>query len=187
MTLTATPLVGSGHANEVVLKRLGAVAVQASRLERLAGEIAADLKLSGEDGCIGMMRDGSFTTPPWASTSSKDVVAWATATTRLLSTRASIFAASGGARFTGSRGDTIATESLDGSVFPADEEYLTRFLKRLERHFAAGLELHEGLDYRDEKGQRWPLVSIYRKAHAEQTATSDNLRLPADWERWLSA
>jgi hypothetical protein len=178
--------VGSGHANEVVLKRLGAAAVCASRLERLIAEIARDVKIGADAAALGRLRSGDFTVPPWASTRAADVTAWAAAASRLLSVRASVFAASGSARFTGTRGDTIATVSADGSIFPADEEYLTRFVERLDRHIIAGTELHEGLGYRDEKGQRWPLVSIYRQS-LESSEPEHRLRIPADWQRWLSA
>lgn len=186
MSASVISPVGSGHANEVVLKRLGAAAVCASRLERLIAEIAQDVKISQEGTALGQLRSGEFTVPPWASTRATDVTAWAAAASRLLSVRASVFAASGGARFTGTRGDTIATVSADGSIFPADEEYLGRFVARLERHIIVGSELHEGLDYRDEKGRRWPLVSIYRD-NLESPESDQRLRLPADWERWLSA
>jgi hypothetical protein len=186
MSASVISPVGSGHANEVVLKRLGAAAVCASRLERLIGEIARDVKVGTDAAALGRLRAGDFTVPPWASTQLGDITAWAAAAARLLSVRASVFAASGGARFTGTRGDTIATESADGSIFPADEEYLGRFVARLERHILAGTELHEGLDYRDEKGQRWPLVSIYRQS-LESAEPEHRLRIPADWERWLSA
>jgi hypothetical protein len=186
MSASVISPVGSGHANEVVLKRLGAAAVCASRLERLIGEIARDLKVGEDASALGRLRGGDFTVPPWATTKAADVTGWAAVASRLLSVRASVFAASGGARFTGTRGDTIATESSDGSIFPADEEYLGRFVGRLDRHIIAGMELHEGLDYRDENGQRWPLVSIYRQS-LESPEPEHRIRIPADWERWLSA
>ncbi len=186
MSASVTSSVGSGRANEVVLKRLGGAAVSASRLERLIGEIALDVKIAADAAALGRLRSSDFTVPPWASTTVGDITVWAAAAGRLLSVRASVFAASGGARFTGTRGDTIATVSADGSIFPADEEYLTRFVARLERHIVAGTELHEGLDYCDEKGKRWPLVSIYRQS-LESLEPEHRLRIPADWERWLSA
>ena len=106
---------------------------------------------------------------------------------RFAQTPTRIFAASGGARFVGSRGDTIATESADGTVFPADEEYLGRYLKRLHRQRAAGIELQSRLDYHDENGQRWPLVTIYAQRSASEGTEEPALRLPHDWQRWLSA
>jgi hypothetical protein len=188
MTITPVLSAGSGHANDVVLKRLGAITVIASRIDRLGAEIARHVKVDPQEGWLTPLRDGAFTTPPWATTTSKDVVAWAAATARLLSTRSSLFTAAGSARFTGSRGDTILAESLDGSVFPADEEFLTRYLARLERQLAAGMTVRTGLDYQDEKGQRWPLVSIYDRARHESTGVPEQpLRLPSEWERWLSA
>ncbi len=179
-------LVGSGHANDVVLKRLGAVTVCASRLERLVADIAIGLKIDAEADALAALRDGAFTVPPWSATPAEAVTAWSAAASRLLSTRTSMFAASGTARFTGTRGDTIATESADGSIFPVDEEYLSHFVVRLERHIVAGAELREGLDYRDEKGQRWPLVTIYRRS-LENAGSTQNMRMPAAWERWLTA
>ena len=44
----APPAVGSGHANEVMLKHLGEVTIDASRLEHLAVDIAHSLKLNAE-------------------------------------------------------------------------------------------------------------------------------------------
>ncbi len=90
-------------------------------------------------------------------------------------------------RFAGSSGDTIATESADGTVFPADEEYLGRYLKRLYRQLAAGTELQSRLDYLDENGQRWPLVTIYGQQASGDTAEQPGMRLPEAWQRWLSA
>ena len=98
-----------------------------------------------------------------------------------------MFEASGGSRFAGSRGDTIPTESADGTVFPADEEYLARYLKRLARQLAAGTEIDSRLDYHDENGQRWPLVTIYAQRAAGETTAEPGLKLPAEWQRWLSA
>jgi hypothetical protein len=186
MSASPLTLAGSGHANDVVLKRLGSVTVCASRLERLAADIAVGLRIDPELDPVAAMRDGAFTVPPWSATPAGSVTAWAVAASRLLSTRTSMFAASGAARFTGTRGDTIATESPDGSIFPVDEEYLARFVARLERHLAAGAELREALDYRDERGQRWPLVTIYRRSQ-EGVEGMQNLRMPAAWEHWLTA
>ncbi len=81
---------------------------------------------------------------------------------------------------------TITTESADGTVFPADEEYLGRYLKRLERQLAAGTELQSRLDYHDENGQRWPLVTIYAQ-RSEGGGEQPALQLPEEWQRWLSA
>ncbi|MDP9026253.1 MAG: hypothetical protein M3N46_01700 [Actinomycetota bacterium] len=184
---TITASVGSGHANEVVLKHLGAITITSARLERLAVEIAGNLKLVvGPAGATELLRRGDFTTPPWAARTPKDVAAWATAASRLLSIRNSVIAACGGSRFTGTRGDTIATLSADGSVFPADEEFLGRLVGRFERHLVAGAELRSGLDYQDENGRSWPLVTIYRRA-VEEPTPENQLRLPAEWTRWLSA
>ena len=186
MYASLNSVVGSGHANEVVLKRLGGAAVCASRLERLAGQIARQLKAGEDARALPALQAGTFTMPPWSGTRVADVSTWAKGAGRLLSVRASVFAASGGARFTGTRGDTIATQAADGSTFPADEEYLGRFVTRLERHIADGTKLRDGLDYRDDKGRRWPLVSIYRR-NLESSDLEQRLRIPEDWERWLSA
>lgn len=186
-TSTITAPVGSGRANEVVLKQLGAIAISAARLELLATEVASALKLSSERRLAAdELRTGDYSTPPWCTTTKKDLVNWATAASRLLDTRAAVFAASGSSRFSGTRGDTIATESADGSVFPADEEFLTRLAARFERHLAIGSELCAKLDYRDERGRSWPLVSIYRKAVNDPTP-ENQLRIPHEWTRWLSA
>ena len=185
--VSPSPAVGSGHANEVLLKQLGEVAVDSSRLEHLAVELARHLKLDVEVAeAVTSLQTTKLTPPPWSTIAAKDVVAWAASTGRLLEIRDRMFAASGGSRFAGSRGDTIATESADGTVFPADEEYLARYLKRLERQLAAGSELESRLDYHDENGQRWPLVTIY----AQRAADGDEappMKLPDDWHRWLSA
>jgi hypothetical protein len=182
-----SPAVGSGRANEVLLKQLGEVTVQASRLEHLAVDIAQSLKIdTAVSEAVLALQDKKLTPPPWSTIAAKDVKNWAASTGRLLEIRDSMFEASGGSRFVGSRGDTIATESADGTVFPADEEYLGRYLKRLIRHLAAGVELQSRLDYHDENGQRWPLVTIYAQRSgdgAEQPA----MRLPEDWQRWLTA
>jgi len=182
-----SPTVGSGHASEVLLKQLGEVTVTASRLEYLAAEIARHLRIQSEMAdALPTLQAGKLSTPPWSTIRAKDITSWAASTRRLLEIRERMFAASGRARFAGGRGDTIVTESADGTVFPADEEYLARYLKRLQRQFAAGAELESRLDYHDENGQRWPLVTIYA-----QRSTSDSeeppLKLPSDWHRWLSA
>jgi hypothetical protein len=183
-----TPAVGSGHANEVMLKHLGEVAVEASRLEHLAVDIARNLKLEvGVDIAIRTLQNTQAVPPPWSTITAKDITAWAASSLRLVEIRERIFAASGGARFVGSRGDTIATESADGTVFPADEEYLGRYLKRLHRQRAAGIELQSRLDYHDENGQRWPLVTIYAQRAVSEGTEEPSLRLPHDWQRWLSA
>lgn len=179
--------VGSGRANEVVLKQLGAVTIGSARIELLAGEIAGSLKVGHERGrAAESLAQGSFTVPPWSTVLQKDVVAWATITCRLLSARDSVFRACGASRFTGTRGDTIAAESSDGSVFPADEEFLSRMASRLDRQLGAGLDLRAGLDYHDETGHSWPLVTIYRRSLGEAAADTP-LRLPLEWTRWLSA
>jgi hypothetical protein len=187
MTIEAVgPLVGSGHANEVVLKHLGEVAVDASRLEHLAADIARSVKLSDPHRkAVERLQRDSLKPPPWSTASAKDVAAWAATVARLLDTRDRMFEASGAARFSGSRGDTITTESSDGTVFPADEEYLGRLLHRLERQLAAGADLLSRLDYHDEHGQRWPLVQLYA-ANGEQPG-STIANLPDDWRSWLSA
>src|SRR5664279_798101 len=107
-----SPAVGSGHANEVLLKQLGEVTVHASRLEHLAVDIARSLKIDTTvpDAVVALQRP-KLTPPPWSSVAAK--------------------------------------------------EYLGRYLKRLTRHLAAGAELQSRLDYHDENGQRWPLVTIY--------------------------
>ena len=181
-----SPAVGSGHANEVLLKQLGDVTVHASRLEHLAVDIARNLKIETTVPEAMAALHGALTPPPWSTISAKDITNWAASSTRLLEIRDSMFAASGGSRFAGSRGDTIATESADGTVFPADEEYLSRYLKRLERQLAAGSELQSRLDYHDENGQRWPLVTIYAQ-HASGESEQPAIRLPEDWQRWLTA
>lgn len=181
------PAVGSGHANEVLLKQLGEVTVQASRLEHLAVDIAQSLKIETTvPEAVAALQGPKLTPPPWSTISAKDVKNWAASTGRLLEIRDSMFAASGGSRFGGSSGDTIATESADGTVFPADEEYLGRYLKRLARQLAAGAELQSRLDYHDENGQRWPLVTIYSQ-QAGDGAEHGAMRLPEAWQRWLSA
>lgn len=183
-----TLIVGSGHANEVMLKQLGEIAVDGSRLEHLAAEIARHLKLPAEPlTAVGTLCESTVVPPPWSTLTARDITAWSTSTGRLLEIRDRMFAASGGSRFAGSRGDTIATESVDGTVFPADEEYLARYLKRLERQLAAGAELESRLDYHDENGQRWPLVTIYAQ-HASGGVTGEPaLKLPTEWQSWLSA
>ncbi|MGN6325290.1 hypothetical protein [Pseudolysinimonas sp.] len=188
MTLQAVgPLAGSGHANEVVLKHLGEVAVDASRLELVAREVARAVKLRDpEDRTVPRLQRERFVPPPWSVATAKDVAGWAGSVARLLDTRDRMFAASGGAHFSGSRGDTIATESADGTMFPADEEYLGRLLHRLERQLAAGRDLLFRLDYHDESGQRWPLVQLYAAADDEQRGMTI-ANLPADWRAWLSA
>jgi len=182
------PAVGSGHANEVLLKQLGEVTVQASRLEHLAVEIAQSLKISATSAdAVDALQGPELTPPPWSTISAKDVKNWAASTRRLLEIRDSMFAASGTSRFAGSSGDTIATESADGTVFPADEEYLGRYLKRLTRQLAAGSELQSRLDYHDENGQRWPLATIYGQQSTGEGAEQPPMRLPEAWQRWLSA
>jgi hypothetical protein len=182
-----SPAIGSGRANEVLLKQLGEVTVQASRLEHLAVEIGQSLKLDCTVAdAVTTLQGPKVTPPPWSTISAKDVKNWAASTGRLLEIRDSMFQASGTSRFAGSSGDTIATESADGTVFPADEEYLGRYLKRLSRQLAAGAELQSRLDYHDENGQRWPLVTIYgQQAGGESEAPA--MRLPEAWQRWLSA
>jgi hypothetical protein len=185
---TDSPAVGSGHANEVLLKQLGEVTVQASRLEHLAVEIAQSLKIDTTvSQAITALQGPKLTPPPWSTISAKDVKNWAASTGRLLEIRDSMFQASGGSRFAGSSGDSIATESADGTVFPADEEYLGRYLKRLHRQLAAGAELQSRLDYHDENGQRWPLVTIYGQQANGDGADQPAMRLPEAWQRWLSA
>jgi len=182
------PVVGSGHANEVLLKQLGEVTVQASRLEHLAAEIAQSLKISaGLADALHALNGAELTPPPWSTISAKDVKNWAASTGRLLEIRDRLFVASGASRFAGSSGDTIATESADGTVFPADEEYLGRYLKRLTRQLAAGTELQSRLDYLDEHGQRWPLVTINGQQTSGDGAEQPAMRLPEAWKRWLSA
>ncbi len=182
------PPVGSGHANEVLLKQLGEVTVQASRLEHLAVEIAQSLKIDTSIAeAVTALQDKKLSPPPWSTIAAKDVKNWAVSTGRLLEIRDSMFEASGGSRFAGSRGDTIATESADGTVFPADEEYLGRYLKRLIRHLAAGAELQSRLDYHDENGQRWPLVTIYAQRAPGEGSEQPAMKLPEEWQRWLSA
>ena len=182
---TAGTITGSGHANEVVLKHLGEVAVDASRLTHLAVEVARSVKLADPaDETVARLQREELAPPPWSTATAKDVAAWATSVARLLDTRDRMFDASGAAHFSGSRGDTIATESPDGTVFPADEEYLGRLLHRMERQIAAAAELLSRLDYHDEHGQRWPLVQLYADGD-RQGATISNL--PDEWRSWLSA
>ncbi len=186
------PTVGSGHANDVLLKQLGLVTVDASRLEHLAAEIARNLKIVADStDAVAILRAAKVVPPPWSTIAAKDITAWANSTGRLLEIRDRMFEASGGSRFAGSRGDTIATESEDGTVFPADEEYLSRYLKRLERQLAAGAELQSRLDYHDENGQRWPLVTLYsQRAPGESGSDAiaePPLKLPPEWTSWLSA
>jgi hypothetical protein len=181
----AGPVAGSGHASEVVLKHLGEVAVDASRLEHVAAEVARGVKLADPaDRPVERLQHDELHLPPWSTATAKDVAGWAGSVARLLDLRDRMFDASGAARFSGSRGDTIATESADGSVFPADEEYLGRLLHRFERQLAAGAELLSRLDYHDEHGQRWPLVQLYA-AGGDQPGAIANL--PDDWRTWLSA
>lgn len=182
-----SPAVGSGHANEVLLKQLGEVAVEASRLEHLAAELARHLKIEAEIAdAVAILQQNPLSPPPWSTITAKDVASWAASTCRLIEVRDRMFAASGSSRFAGGRGDTIATESADGTVFPADEEYLARYLKRLQRQLAAGVELESRLDYHDENGQRWPLVTIYAQ-RSEGAGEEPPLKLPTEWHRWLSA
>jgi len=182
-----SPAVGSGHANEILLKQLGEVTVTASRLEHLAAELARHLKIDADIAdAVSRLQETQVSPPPWSTITAKDVASWAASTGRLLEIRDSMFAASGGSRFAGGRGDTIATESADGTVFPADEEYLLRYLKRLQRQLAAGAELESRLDYHDENGQRWPLVTIYARQAAGENEEPP-LKLPSEWHRWLSA
>ena len=183
-----SPAVGSGHANEVLLKQLGEVTVQASRLEHLAVDIAQSLKIDASvPEAVATLQNSTLRPPPWSTITAKDVKNWAASTGRLLEIRDSMFEASGGSRFAGSSGDTIATESADGTVFPADEEYLGRYLKRLTRQFAAGTELQSRLDYHDENGQRWPLVTIYGQQATGDGNDQPTMLLPEEWRRWLSA
>jgi hypothetical protein len=183
---TIGPLTGSGHANEVVLKHLGQVAVDTSRLQHLATEVAHRVKLRNPtDRTLHRLQHEKLHLPPWSGSSAKDVAGWAGSVARLLDTRDRMFDASGAAHFSGSRGDTIATESADGTVFPADEEYLGRLLHRLERQLAAGADLLSRLDYHDEHGQRWPLVQLYAAGSDQPGETIANL--PDDWRSWLSA
>lgn len=181
----AGPVAGSGHASEVVLKHLGEVAVDASRLGFVAVGVARGVKLKdpSHQPVVRLQRE-RLRPPPWSTATSKDVAGWAASVARLLDVRDRMFEASGAAHFSGSRGDTIATASSDGSVFPADEEYLRRMLHRLERQLAAGAELLSRLDYHDEHGQRWPLVQLYA-AGGDQPGAIANL--PDDWRTWLSA
>jgi hypothetical protein len=182
-----SPAVGSGHASEVLLKQLGEVAVDASRLEHLSVELARHLKIDTDIAdAVVTLQQPTLTPPPWSTITAKDVVSWAASTGRLLEIRDRMFEASGGSRFAGGRGDTIATESADGTVFPADEEYLSRYLKRLQRQLAAGAELESRLDYHDENGQRWPLVTIYAQ-RATGAGDEPPLKLPREWQSWLSA
>ncbi|MBW4033259.1 MAG: hypothetical protein HIU88_11455 [Acidobacteria bacterium] len=184
MYASLNSVVGSGHANEIVLKLLeGRRSVRRGLND---WPVRSQLKAGEDARALPALQDGTFTMPPWSGTRVADVSTWAKGAGRLLSVRASVFAASGGARFTGTRGDTIATQAADGSTFPADEEYLGRFVTRLERHIAEGTTLRDGLDYRDDRGRRWPLVSIYRR-NREPSELEQRLRIPEDWERWLSA
>ena len=187
MTSTTGPLVGSGHANDVILKRLGEVAVMGSRLLLIGREIAHDLDLGTEPRCIERLRDGEFTTPPWARTTSKDIAAWASASLRLEATRASILRGAGAAQFSRSRRDTIATESIDGTRFPADEEYLGRLVKKLARQLIAGVQLHEGLSYRDEHGEHWPVASIQGRTKDPRSSADNTSPSPTGGARGLSA
>lgn len=186
-TATLTSTLGSGRANDVVLKRLGAVLVTASRIEHLAAQLARQLKLSPTPGeAVAVLQRTDIVPPPWSTTSAREVSAWASRGAMLLETRDRLFTCAGASRFSGTRGDTIVTESVDGTVFPADEEFLTRFVTRLERHLVAGVDLDARLDYHDEKGQRWPLVTIYSE-QLEATSAEPAIRLPLEWQRWLSA
>jgi hypothetical protein len=183
---TLRPLTGSGRANEVVLKHLGEVAVDTSRLQHLAIEVARRVKLRNpQERTLARLTHERLRPPPWGAASAKDVAGWAASVARLLDTRDRMFDACGAAHFSGSRGDSIATPSADGSVFPADEEYLRRLLHRLERSLAAGAELLSRLDYHDEHGQRWPLVQLYA-AESDQPGEAI-ANLPDDWRSWLSA
>lgn len=180
------PVTGSGHANEVVLKHLGEVAVDTSRLQHLATDVARRVKLRNpQERTLERLAHERLRLPPWSAASVKDVAGWAGSVARLLDTRDRMFDACGTAHFSGSRGDTIATESADGTVFPADEEYLGRLLHRLERQLAAGAELLSRLDYHDEHGQRWPLVQLYAAGSEQPGEAIANL--PDDWRTWLSA
>ncbi len=183
---SSSPAVGSGHANEVMLKQLGGVTVDASRLEHLAVDIARSLKVETTPMEAVAALQGKLVPPPWSTITAKDIKNWAASTGRLLEIRDSMFEASGGSRFAGSRGDTITTESADGTGFPADEEYPRRYLKRLQPQPAPGAELQSRLDYHDENGQRWPLVTIYAQ-RADGESGHPPLRLPEEWQRWLSA
>ena len=133
-----------------------------------------------------MLQSTNIDPPPWSPTTARDISAWASRGGMLLEIRDRLFTCTGASRFTGTRGDTIVIESVDGSVFPADGEFLTRFVSRLERHPPAGIELDARLDYHDEKGQRWPLVTIYFEQLGATTA-DPAIRLPLEWQRWLSA
>lgn len=178
-------LTGTGHASDVVLKHLGAVAIDASRLELMAAAVARSVKLTDPSARpVPRLQSDRLRLPPWSTASAKDVAGWAASVARLLDVRDRMFEASGAAHFSGSRGDTIATASADGSVFPADEEYLRRMRHRLERQLAAGAELLSRLDYHDENGQRWPLVQLYSDAGDQPGAIAN---LPDEWRSWLSA
>jgi hypothetical protein len=187
MTIDASDtVIGAGHPNEIVLKHLGEVTIDASRLEHLAVAVARSVKLADPSrDTVARLQGDELTPPPWSTATAKDVSAWATSVARLLDIRDRMFDASGAARFSGSRGDTIATEAGDGTVFPVDEEYLGRLLHRLERQLAAGAELLSRLDYHDENGQRWPLVQLYATGGEEPAPSIANL--PAAWRSWLSA
>jgi len=164
-----------------------AVMVTASRVEHLAAQLARQLKLPpSADGAVAVLQSTNIVPPPWSTTTARDISAWASRGGMLLETRDRLFTCASDSRFTGTRGDIIVIKSVDGSVFPADEEFLTRFVSRLERHLATGIELDARLDCHDEKGQRWPLVTIYSE-QLEATTADPATRLPLEWQRWLSA
>src|SRR3954470_16616161 len=127
-----SPAVGSGHANEVLLKQLGEVTVQASRLEHLAVEIGQSLKLDTTIAdAVATLQGPKLTPPPWSTISGKDAKNWAASTGRRPESRDSMCQASGTSRCAGPSGDPVAAESADGTVFPAGEDCLGRYLKRL--------------------------------------------------------
>ena len=130
------PLARVENANRDYIRALGELVVMSSRLDLVAGSLSTTLTV-----------DGSGRRSTVARHRSNDPAGrWLGAAAELLDVRDRLFSSVATTRFTGTTSEAVLLTLADGTVIPADAEFVHSICRRMARLEQIGLSLRAGIE-----------------------------------------
>jgi hypothetical protein len=134
--LVSLPLARVEDANRDYIRALGELVVVSSRLDLVLAGLSTTMKVDGAARRSTVGRHKA--TDPAAR--------WTRTARNLLDVRAHLFSSVATTRFTGSTGEAVLIVGDDGSVVPADVDFVRSICRRMARLEVIGLSLRSALE-----------------------------------------
>ncbi|CAN5183511.1 hypothetical protein BH11ACT3_BH11ACT3_02760 [soil metagenome] len=142
--LVALPLARVEDANRDFIRALGELVIVSSRLDYVFSALSTTMKVDGAARRSTVGRHKSSDSDPAAR--------WTQSARDLLDIRARLFSSIATTRFSGSTGEAVLIVGDDGSVVPADVDFLRSVCRRMARLETIGLSLRWALEDSSSEG-----------------------------------